>query len=149
MGTIGFFTASKRSCGKVMFLHLSDSHSVHRGEGFCMMSLPVWLPGPTFLPGVYDSVFMFLLGGVSVHRAPLDRDNTWTEPPGHNANEFELWQLEIYEISAFLKATRKTSCFGFVFLHDSCIIGEHASYCNLRSKLRSEISKHCRHPGAN
>ena len=25
----------KRSCGKVMFLHLSVSHSVHRGEGVC------------------------------------------------------------------------------------------------------------------
>ena len=27
------FTARKRSCGNVMFLHLSVSHSVHRGEG--------------------------------------------------------------------------------------------------------------------
>ena len=26
-----FITARKRSCGKVMFLHLSVSHSVHRG----------------------------------------------------------------------------------------------------------------------
>ena len=26
--------------------------------------------------------------------------------PGHNAIVFETWQLEIYEISAFLKATR-------------------------------------------
>ena len=39
--------------------------------------------------------------------------------PGHNANVFETCQLEIYEISAFLKATRKL-VFGFVFLHDSC-----------------------------
>ena len=33
--------------------------------------------------------------------------------PGHNATVFETCQLEIYEISAFLKATRKISCFGF------------------------------------
>ena len=34
------FTAGKRSCGKVMFLHLSVSHSVHMGSGggLCMMS---------------------------------------------------------------------------------------------------------------
>ena len=36
--------------GKVMFLHLFVSHSVH-GGGLCMMSLPVWLPGPMFLLG--------------------------------------------------------------------------------------------------
>ena len=29
---IFFFTVRKRSCGKVMFLHLSVSHSVHRGS---------------------------------------------------------------------------------------------------------------------
>ena len=45
------FTAGKRSYGKVMFLHLSVSHSVHRWRHLCMMSLPVWLPGPMFLPG--------------------------------------------------------------------------------------------------
>ena len=28
-----FITAHKRSCGKVLFLHLSVSHSVHRGGG--------------------------------------------------------------------------------------------------------------------
>ena len=31
--------------------------------------------------------------------------------PGHNATVFETCQLEIYEISAFLKATRKNSTF--------------------------------------
>ena len=30
-GQLTIFTARKRSCGKVMFLHLSVSHSVHRG----------------------------------------------------------------------------------------------------------------------
>ena len=30
---IPLFTVRKRSCGKVMFLHLSVSHSVHRGGG--------------------------------------------------------------------------------------------------------------------
>ena len=37
--------------------------------------------------------------------------NNWYELarniPGHNATVFETCQLEIYEISAFLKATRK------------------------------------------
>ena len=27
------------------------SHSVHVGWGFCIMSIPVWLPGPMFLLG--------------------------------------------------------------------------------------------------
>ena len=34
-----------------MFLHLSASHSVHRG-GLYMMALPDWLPGPMLLPEV-------------------------------------------------------------------------------------------------
>ena len=37
--TIDIFTARKRSLGKAMFLHLSVSHSVHRGD--VMMSLTV------------------------------------------------------------------------------------------------------------
>ena len=43
--------------GKVMFLHLF----VHRGRFFCMMSLPVWLPGPMFLetPPPYWNAFLF------------------------------------------------------------------------------------------
>ena len=36
--------------GKVIFSEACVSHSVH-GEGFCMMSLPVWLSGPTSLLG--------------------------------------------------------------------------------------------------
>ena len=48
--------------------------------------------------------------------------------PGHNATVFETCQLEIYEISAFLKATQKNFMFGFVFLHDSC--------CRLACKLK-------------
>ena len=36
--------------GKVVFSQASVSHSVHGGgRGLCMMSLPVWLPGPMFL----------------------------------------------------------------------------------------------------
>ena len=35
MGTRPIFAVRKRSCGKVMFLHLSVSHSVHRGGGVC------------------------------------------------------------------------------------------------------------------
>ena len=40
--------------------------------------------------------------------------------PGHNATVFETSQLEIYEISVFLKATRKLAL-AFVFPHDSCV----------------------------
>ena len=55
------FTARKRSCGKVMFLHPSVSHSVHRG-GLCMMSLlSGWLV-PCSFQGVSVSGPMFLLG---------------------------------------------------------------------------------------
>ena len=46
--------------------------------------------------------------------------------PGHNAIEFDAQQLEIYEISAFLKATWKLAL-AFVFLHESCVVvGVHA-----------------------
>ena len=40
--------------------------------------------------------------------------------PGHNATVFETCQLEIYEISAFLKAIRKFSCFGFHVPTQTC-----------------------------
>ena len=43
--------------------------------------------------------------------------------PGHNATVFETCQLEIYEISAFLKATWKFSCLAFVFLHEPVVVG--------------------------
>ena len=44
-----FIPPANEVWGKVMFLHLSVSHSVQRG--LCMMSFPVWLPGPMFLLG--------------------------------------------------------------------------------------------------
>ena len=67
--------------------------------------------------------------------------------PGHNATVFETRQLEIYEISAFLKATWKC-VFGFVFLHNSCCrLACMLLKCNLGPNLRSEISKHSQHPG--
>ena len=41
------FTARKRSLGQGnVFTRMC--HSVHGGGGLCMMSLPVWLPGPMF-----------------------------------------------------------------------------------------------------
>ena len=57
---IVFITARKRSLGK---------GNVFRGvclstEGLCMMSLPVWLPGPMLLLGVSVPGVMFLLGGL-------------------------------------------------------------------------------------
>ena len=55
-------TARKRSLGQGnVFTRVC--HSVHGGEGgLCMMSLPVWLPGPMFLPGVSVSGPMFFRG---------------------------------------------------------------------------------------
>ena len=59
--------------GKVIFSQACVSHSVHRG-GLFMMSLPVCLPGPMFLLGVYVSGPIFLLGCLP------DRDlHPWTE----------------------------------------------------------------------
>ena len=43
--------------GKVMFLLASVILS-RGGGGLCMMSLPVWLPGPMFLPGGFLSLFL-------------------------------------------------------------------------------------------
>ena len=57
-----FIPPANEVWGKVMFLHLSVSHSVQRGD-LCMMSLPVWLPGPMFFLGVHVSGPMFLPGG--------------------------------------------------------------------------------------
>ena len=42
--------------------------------------------------------------------------------PGHNAIVFETCQLEIYEISVFLKATQKLAALAFVFPHESCVV---------------------------
>ena len=68
------FTACKRSCGKVMFLHLSVSHSVHRGRRSLYdvtSCLATWshvpsgtipVSGPMFLLGVSVSGPMFLPG---------------------------------------------------------------------------------------
>ena len=57
---------SHLACSSSMFLHLSVSHSVHRG-GLCMMSLSVLLPRPMFFPGEGSvSCPMFLPGRVSV-----------------------------------------------------------------------------------
>ena len=67
--------------------------------------------------------------------------------PGHNANEFETWQLEIWEISAFLKATWNL-CFGLCVPTRLLLFGVDATYCNLEPKLRFEISKQCHYPGA-
>ena len=52
-----------------VFTHLSFCPGRKgEGEGLCMMSLPVWLPGPMFLPGrgICVSGPMFLGDGVSV-----------------------------------------------------------------------------------
>ena len=45
-----------------MFLHMSV---ILFTRGLCMMSLPVWLPGPMFLLGVYVSGPMFFRGSLS------------------------------------------------------------------------------------
>ena len=43
------FTVRKRSCGKVMFLHLSVSYSVHGGRCLpqCMLGYPPWAGTPS------------------------------------------------------------------------------------------------------
>ena len=43
------FTVRKRSCGKVKFLHLSFSHSVHRGA--CVARGRVWQGGTCMAGG--------------------------------------------------------------------------------------------------
>ena len=55
-----FITACKRSCDKVMFLHLSVSRSVHRRRGLCMM---------------------LLLSDRPPRQNPLDRDPPEQRPP--------------------------------------------------------------------
>ena len=101
-----FFTALKRSCGKVMFLHLSVNHSVHGGVSVwchCLSSCQVpcsfwWHLGLFLCFGwgrVYltktpwtDSSLTETLLGQRLHQTenPLDRDPTsqrtfWTETP--------------------------------------------------------------------
>ena len=71
-------TARKRSCGKVIFIHMSVSHSVHRGV-LCMMSLPVWLPGPMFLLWSHAPSRVLCAGG------PLDREYPGQKTPGQRA----------------------------------------------------------------
>ena len=48
--TEAFITVRKRSCGKVMFLHLSVSHSVH-GGGSASVHAGIHPPGQTPPPG--------------------------------------------------------------------------------------------------
>ena len=68
--------------------------------------------------------------------------------PGHNAIQFEVWQLEIKEISAFLKATSNPHFGLCVPTWLLLFVGVHAAYCNLEPKLQFEISKHWRHAGS-
>ena len=63
-------TTRQRSCGRVMLLHLF----------VCVMSLPVWLPGPMFFPvGFIMSLPvllpspMFCLGGLSTRGSPYKK----------------------------------------------------------------------------
>ena len=77
-------TTRKRSCGKVMYLHLSFSHSVHRGVS--MMSLHVWLSGPMFFPGDLSGPMFFIGGlclGVSLTETPCtETPLDWDHPYG-------------------------------------------------------------------
>ena len=61
------FTVHKRSCGKVMFLHLSVSHSVHKG-GVCLSACWDTPPPPgrhPFLPGQAPPLNQWLLGATN------------------------------------------------------------------------------------
>ena len=69
-------TAREQSLGQgnisEAYVILSMEGVVGDGGGLCMMSLPVWLHGPMFLPGVFVPGLMFFLGvsvlGVSDQR---------------------------------------------------------------------------------
>ena len=73
--------ARKRSLGQGnVFTRVC--HSVHRGEGaLCMISLPVWLPGPMFLPGGLCLWSHVPSGRVSITDTPFDRDLPGQRPP--------------------------------------------------------------------
>ena len=58
-------TVRKRSCGKVMFLHLSVSHSVHRTGSGVSVSVHAGIPPPTPTPP-----------------GQLGRHPPWQTPPG-------------------------------------------------------------------
>ena len=63
-----------------VFTPVCQSFCSQRRGDLCMMSLPVWLPGPMFLLGVSVSRSMFLLGGLCLGGLP-DRDSPGQRPP--------------------------------------------------------------------
>ena len=90
-----FITARKRSCGKVMFLHLSVSHSVNRGEGSpydVTSCLAAWsnipsggrvsVSGSMFLAGGFLSLVSCSFFGGLPDRDPLNRDPLEKDAPG-------------------------------------------------------------------
>ena len=109
--------------GTVMFLHTSVILST---GSLCMMSLPVWLPGPMFLLGV--SVFgPMLILGVSVwdvtfqrtpRRPPRNRDPTFgKEPALRNLLEcaivlckFVAYEIKSPNINSISKCIRLSFC---------------------------------------
>ena len=92
---MNIFTARKPSCGKVMFLHLSVSHSVHRGCVYpSTQRVGVCIPvcnGERVLPlgpGVYTPPGQTPSGQTpcwadtpSGHTHPLGRHPPYTHPP--------------------------------------------------------------------
>ena len=91
-----FFTVCKRSCGKVMFLHLSVSHSVHSGVGGLSAC---WYTPP--------------------RQTPLDRNRGQTPPgqtpppPGRRPLYASYWNAFLYFI--------KIKCTVMVAFHQKCI----------------------------
>ena len=69
-----FLRPSNEVWGKVMFLHVC--HSVLGIGGLCMMSLPIWLPGPRFLPGGL-CLWSHVLGEGSVQGVCVWRTSVW------------------------------------------------------------------------
>ena len=57
-------TACKRSLGQGNIFTGVCRSFCPQGGGLCMMSLPVWLPGPMFLPGVSVTCSIFLPGSL-------------------------------------------------------------------------------------
>ena len=85
-----------------VFIHICNS--VH--GGFCIMSLPVWLPGPMFLLGVSVSGPMFLLGvsvlDVTVQRTPRRLPVTETPHLVKSGRYAPYWNAVLFYVNLWL-----------------------------------------------
>ena len=92
---INFYHPLKRSLGQSnIFTGVCQSFCSQ--GGLCMMSLPVWLPGPMFLPGrgICVSGPMFLGDGVSVQEGGLypGEGVCQRDPPDRDTHPLVRWR---------------------------------------------------------